>query len=252
MVKAGPGKARTTVDPEEVARFAGFADEWWSRSGKMRALHKFNPVRLAFIRDHACARFGRDPKALDSLKKLRILDVGCGGGILAEPLARLGAHVVGIDPAEENAAAARAHAAESGLSIDYRTATAEALADDGERFNVVIASEVVEHVTDVGVFVRRCAEMVKPGGLLIVTTINRTLKSFGLVIVAAEYIMRWLPIGTHRWDKFVAPDELEAAMVAGGVQVVDCKGAIYDIFADEWRQGRDTDVNYMMAAERRA
>ena len=252
MVKAGPGKARTTVDPEEVARFAGFADEWWSRQGKMRALHKFNPVRLAFIRDHACAQFHRDPKALDSLKGLRILDVGCGGGILAEPLARLGGDVVGIDPAEENAAAARAHAAASGLSIDYRAATAEALADAGERFDAVIASEVVEHVTDVGSFVHRCAEMVKPGGLLIVTTINRTLKSFGLVIVAAEYIMRWLPIGTHRWDKFVAPDELEAAIAAGGLAVIDCKGAIYDIFADEWRQGRDTDVNYMMAAERRA
>lgn len=252
MVKAGPSETRTTVDPEEVARFAGFADEWWSRSGKMRALHKFNPVRLAFIRERVCAQFGRDPKALDSLKGLRILDVGCGGGILAEPLARLGADVVGIDPAEENAAAARAHAAESGLAIDYRAATAEALADAGERFDVVIASEVVEHVTDVGAFVLRCAEMVKPGGLLIVTTINRTLKSFGLVIVAAEYILRWLPVGTHRWEKFVAPEELEAAMAAGGLTVIDCKGAIYDVFADEWRQGRDTDVNYMMAAERRA
>jgi 2-polyprenyl-6-hydroxyphenyl methylase/3-demethylubiquinone-9 3-methyltransferase len=252
MVKVGPDKARTTVDPEEVARFAGFANEWWSRSGKMRALHKFNPVRLAFIRDRICAQFGRDPKALDSLKGLRILDVGCGGGILAEPLARLGADVVGIDPAEENAAAARAHAVESGLAIDYRVATAEALADAGERFDVVIASEVVEHVADVGTFVRRSAETVKPGGLLIFTTINRTLKSFGLVIVAAEYIMRWLPIGTHRWEKFVAPDELEAAIAAGGLTVLDCKGAIYDIFADEWRQGRDTDVNYMMAAERRA
>ena len=252
MVKAGPGEARTTVDPEEVARFAGFAGEWWSRRGKMRALHKFNPVRLAFIRDQACAQFRRDPKALDSLKGLRILDVGCGGGILAEPLARLGADVAGIDPAVENVAAARAHATESGLAIDYRTATAEALADAGEHFDVVIASEVVEHVTDVGAFVRRCAEMVKPGGLFVVTTINRTLKSFGLVIVAAEYIMRWLPVGTHRWDKFVAPDELEAAMVAGGLAVIDCKGAIYDIFADEWRQGRDTDVNYMMAAERPA
>jgi len=252
MVKAGPGQTRTTVDPEEVARFAAFAGEWWSRRGKMRALHKFNPVRLAFIRDHACTQFRRDPKALDSLKGLRLLDVGCGGGILAEPLARLGADVVGIDPAEENVAAARAHAAESGLAIDYRTATAEALADASERFDVVIASEVVEHVTDVGSFVRRSGEMVKPGGLLIVTTINRTLKSFGLVIVAAEYIMRWLPIGTHRWDKFVAPDELEAAVAAAGLAVIDCKGAIYDIFADEWRQGRDTDVNYMMAAERPA
>jgi 2-polyprenyl-6-hydroxyphenyl methylase / 3-demethylubiquinone-9 3-methyltransferase len=253
MVKAADqGSVRTTVDPEEVAHFAAFADDWWSPRGKMRALHKFNPVRLAFIRDQACARFGRDPKALDSLKGLRILDVGCGGGILAEPLARLGATVVGIDPAGENIAAAHKHAEKGGLTINYRPATAETLAEAGERFDLVIASEVVEHVTDVGEFIRRCAEMVKPGGLMIVTTINRTLKSFGLVIVAAEYIMRWLPVGTHRWNKFVAPDELEAAMAAGGLAVIDRQGAIYDIFADDWRRSRDTDVNYMMAAERRA
>jgi 2-polyprenyl-6-hydroxyphenyl methylase/3-demethylubiquinone-9 3-methyltransferase len=252
MVKRASQGAGTTVDPEEVGRFAALASEWWGPRGKMRALHKFNPVRLAFIRDQACAAFDRDPKTLDSLKGLRVLDIGCGGGILAEPLARLGAVVLGIDPAEENAAAARAHANESGLAIDYRATTAEALAAAGKRFDIVIASEVVEHVADVGLFIRSAAEMVRPGGLLIVTTINRTLKSFGLVIVGAEYILRWLPIGTHRWDKFVAPDELEAAIAASGLAASRRAGAVYDIFADEWRQSNDTDVNYMMAAERRA
>jgi 2-polyprenyl-6-hydroxyphenyl methylase/3-demethylubiquinone-9 3-methyltransferase len=251
MVKAEAGaNARGTVDPEEVARFAGFAEDWWGTHGRMRALHKFNPVRLAFIRDTACTAFKRDPKALDCLKDLRLLDVGCGGGILAEPLARLGASVVGIDPADENVAAAKLHAEKSGLVIDYRVATAETLADAGERFDLAVASEVVEHVTDVGLFIRRCAEMVKPGGLMIVTTINRTLRSFALVIVGAEYILRWLPIGTHRWDKFVAPDELEAAMEAGGLSVIDAKGAVYDPFADEWRRADDLAVNYMVAAER--
>jgi 2-polyprenyl-6-hydroxyphenyl methylase / 3-demethylubiquinone-9 3-methyltransferase len=195
-----------------VARFAALADDWWNPRGKMAPLHKFNPVRLAFIRDRACAHFGRDPKALDSLADLDILDIGCGGGILAEPLARLGGRVVAIDPAEENVAAARLHAEKSGLQIDYRATTVEALADTGQRFDVVIASEVVEHVADLDLFVQRAADCVKPGGLLIVTTINRTLKSFALVIVGAEYVLRWLPVGTHRWDKFVTPDELEASI----------------------------------------
>ena len=165
--------------------------------------------------------FGRDPKRLDCLTGLRILDIGCGGGILSEPLARLGADVVGADPAAANIEAARLHAAQSGLAIDYRATTAEALADAGERFDVVLAMEVVEHVADVALFVKRCAEMVKPGGLMIVATLNRTLKSFALAIVGAEYVLRWLPRGTHQWDKFVTPDELEAAMERPGCAVVD-------------------------------
>ncbi len=176
--EARTSEARTTVDPAEVARFARLADEWWNPHGKMRPLHKFNPVRLAYIRDRICERFGRDAKSLESLKGLRILDVGCGGGLVCEPMARLGASVVGIDPGEPNVAAARLHAEKSGLAIDYRATTAEALADTGERFDVVLALEVVEHVADVTLFVRRCAEMVKPGGLMIVATLNRTLKSF--------------------------------------------------------------------------
>src|SRR5581483_10847552 len=201
-----------TVDEGEVERFSALAAEWWDERGKMAPLHKFNPVRLGYIRDQAAARFGRDPKRIDGLKGLRMLDIGCGGGLLSEPLARLGAEMVGADPSAMNIEAARAHAAASGLEIDYRCTTAEALADAGERFDVVLAMEVVEHVADVPLFVRRCAEMVKPDGLMIAATINRTLKSFALAIVGAEYILRWLPVGSHSWDKFVTPNELEIAM----------------------------------------
>jgi 2-polyprenyl-6-hydroxyphenyl methylase/3-demethylubiquinone-9 3-methyltransferase len=251
MVKAA-GDTRTTVDPAEVARFTALADEWWDPRGKMRPLHKFNPVRLAFIRDRICVHFGRDAKSLECLKDLRILDVGCGGGLVCEPLARLGASLVGIDPGATNIAAARLHAEKSGLEIDYRTTTAEELADAGERFDVVLALEVVEHVADVTLFVRRCAEMVKPGGLAIVATLNRTLKSFAFAIVGAEYVLRWLPAGTHRWEKFVAPEELEAALAAGGLEVIDETGVVYNPFADEWRRADDMDVNYMVAAVKAA
>ena len=249
MAKAG-SKAYSTVDADEVARFAAMAAEWWNPRGHMRPLHKLNPLRLGYIRDRACAQFARDGKALDCLKGLRILDVGCGGGILSEPLARIGASVVGIDPAEANIAAARIHADKSGIAVDYRATTAEALADAGERFEIVLAMEVVEHVADVGLFVRRSAEMVKTGGLMCVATLNRTLKSFALAIVGAEYILRWLPRGTHRWDKFVTPDELEAAMESGGLRIIDEVGVMYNPFADEWRRASDMDVNYMLAAER--
>ena len=241
-----------TVDPDEVARFAALAAEWWDPRGKMGMLHKFNPVRLGFIRDLACRQFARDPKRLDSLAGLRMLDIGCGAGILSEPLARLGAEVVGADPAVPNIEAAKVHAAGAGLALDYRVTTAEALADAGERFDVVLAMEVVEHVVDVALFVRRCGEMVKPGGLMVAATINRTLKSFALAIVGAEYVLRWLPRGTHRWDKFVTPDELEAALARRGLCLIEETGVIYDLIADRWRLGRDMDVNYMLAAEKRA
>src|SRR5919112_6695941 len=213
--------AASTIDEAEVARFSALAAEWWDARGKMAVLHKFNPVRLAYIRDAACRRFERNPKQLDCLKGLRILDIGCGGGILSEPLARLGGNVLGADPAEKNIAAAKLHAEQSGLSIDYRVTTAETLADAGERFDVVLAMEVVEHVADVKLFVERCAEMVNPGGLMIAATINRTLKSFALAIVGAEYVLRWLPRGTHSWDKFVRPDELARAMEDNSLRVTD-------------------------------
>jgi 2-polyprenyl-6-hydroxyphenyl methylase/3-demethylubiquinone-9 3-methyltransferase len=239
-----------TIDEDEVARFAALAEEWWDFGGRMRMLHKFNPVRLGFIKDAACRQFARDGRRLDSLGGLRVLDVGCGGGILSEPLARLGAAVVGADPAERNIEAARHHAAAGGLSIDYRVATAEALADAGERFDAVLAMEVVEHVADLGLFVARCAEMVKPGGLMIVATINRTLKSFALAIVGAEYVLRWLPRGTHRWEKFVTPDELDMALKQSGLDVIDEAGVVYNLLADRWQTSKDTDVNYMIAAAR--
>jgi 2-polyprenyl-6-hydroxyphenyl methylase/3-demethylubiquinone-9 3-methyltransferase len=239
-----------TVDPAEVARFAALADEWWNLSGKMAPLHKFNPVRLAFIRDQACAQFSRDPKRLDCLSGLNILDIGCGGGIVAEPLAKLGANVTGIDPAEENIAAAKLHAEKSGLALSYQATTVEAIAERGDTFDIVIASEVVEHVADLNLFIGCAAKAVKPGGLLIVTTINRTLKSYALAIVGAEYVLRWLPVGTHRWEKFVTPEELDRAIAASGLEVVEESGIMYDLFHDRWTASSDMDVNYMLAAER--
>lgn len=216
----------------------------------MAALHKFNPVRLGYIRDRAAAHFGRDPKRLDSLAGLRLLDIGCGGGILAEPLARLGAAVVGIDPSPDNVAVAQQHAAQADLSIDYRCSTAEALTEAGETFDVVLAMEVVEHVANLALFVKCAAALVKPGGLLFVATINRTIKSFALAIVGAEYILRWLPRGTHRWDKLVTPNELDIAIAQGGMRIVDESGVVYDLFADRWQLSEDMDVNYMVTAEK--
>jgi 2-polyprenyl-6-hydroxyphenyl methylase/3-demethylubiquinone-9 3-methyltransferase len=238
----------STIDDAEVARFSRLAGQWWDARGPMAALHKLNPVRLAYIRDRAAAHFGRDPKRLDSLAGLHVLDIGCGGGVLSEPLARLGATLVGIDPADSNVAVAAHHAAQSGLAIDYRNTDAETLAAAGETFDVVLAMEVVEHVTDVGLFVEVAAAMVKPGGLLFVATLNRTVKSFALAIVGAEYILRWLPRGTHRWDKFVTPNELEIAIVQGGMRIADETGVIYNLLADRWQLAADMDVNYMVAA----
>jgi 2-polyprenyl-6-hydroxyphenyl methylase/3-demethylubiquinone-9 3-methyltransferase len=238
----------STVDPSEVARFSALADDWWNPRGKMAPLHKFNPVRLGYIRDQAAARFDRDPKQLGCLKGLRMLDIGCGAGILSEPLARLGASMVGADPSETNIEVAKLHAEQSGLSIDYRATTAEDLSADGERFDVVLAMEVVEHVTDVNMFVESCAEMVRPDGLMIAATLNRTLKSFALAIVGAEYILRWLPRGTHRWDKFVTPEELETAMSHADLRVVDERGVVYNLLSDAWGLSDDMDVNYMLTA----
>jgi 2-polyprenyl-6-hydroxyphenyl methylase / 3-demethylubiquinone-9 3-methyltransferase len=243
-------RSDSSIDAAEVERFSRHAGDWWAPRGPMAALHKFNPVRVAYIRDLAAARYARDAKKLDSLKGLRILDIGCGGGILSEPLARLGAQMVGADPAEANIEAARAHAEASGLKIDYRATTAEDLARANEKFDVVLAMEVVEHVADVAGFVATCASLVKPGGLLVAATINRTLKSFALAIVGAEYVLRWVPRGTHRWDKFVTPVELELALEKTGLRVIGERGVIYNLFADRWQLSSDTDVNYMIAAER--
>jgi 2-polyprenyl-6-hydroxyphenyl methylase / 3-demethylubiquinone-9 3-methyltransferase len=253
-MSAGPSSpaAAPTVDEAELARFAALANEWWDPRGKMAPLHKFNPVRLGYIRDIACRRFGRDAKRLDCLKGLRMLDIGCGGGILSEPLARLGGDMVGADPAEPNIEAASLHAAAGGLVIDYRATTAEALSEAGERFDIVLAMEVVEHVADVKLFVELTGAMVKPGGLMIAATLNRTLKSFALAIVGAEYVLRWLPRGTHQWDKFVTPNELEIALERAGLRIIDETGVVYNPLADRWRLAADMDVNYMVTAERAA
>ncbi|MCT8971481.1 bifunctional 2-polyprenyl-6-hydroxyphenol methylase/3-demethylubiquinol 3-O-methyltransferase UbiG [Microbaculum marinisediminis] len=241
----------TTIDEAEVAHFSALAAEWWNPTGKFGVLHKFNPVRLDYIRDHVTAHFGRDSWSDKSFEGLRILDIGCGGGLLCEPMARLGADVVGVDPAEKNIGTARVHAQGSGLAIDYRATTAEALADAGETFDVVLNMEVVEHVADIDLFLGACATMVKPGGLMFIATINRTLKAFALAIVGAEYVLGWVPRGTHQWDKFVTPQELEEALGHHGMSVLDRAGAVYSPLTDEWRRSaRDLDVNYMLVAEK--
>ncbi len=245
-------KPAGTVDEDEVARFSQLSRQWWDAHGPMATLHKLNPVRLGYIRDHTAAHFDRDPARLDSLKSLRILDIGCGGGILSEPLARLGAAVVGADPASGNIDAAQHHAMRAGLKIDYRCTTAEALQEAGETFDVVLAMEVIEHVADFHLFIELAAAMVKPGGLLFVATLNRTTKSFALAIVGAEYILRWLPRGTHQWDKFITPEELEIAIEESRLLVVNESGVIYNVFADRWQLSTDMNVNYMVAAEKAA
>jgi 2-polyprenyl-6-hydroxyphenyl methylase/3-demethylubiquinone-9 3-methyltransferase len=245
-----PEARRSTIDRGEVERFAALAAEWWNPNGKFKPLHKFNPIRLAYIRDHVANRFGRDPNAARPFEGLRILDIGCGGGLLCEPMARLGATVVGVDPAANNIDVAKHHAEQTGVSIDYRVATAEELADAGEKFDVILNMEVVEHVADVPLYVARCAEMVKPGGIMFVATINRTLKALGLAIIGAEYVLRWLPRGTHQYGKLVRPDELEKALAESGMKVVDRTGVTYNPIADRWSRSKDMDVNYMVLAEK--
>ena len=241
---------RTTIDESEVERFSAMAAEWWNPRGKFRPLHKFNPVRLAYIRDQVAARFGRDPDAARPFEGLRFLDIGCGGGLLCEPMARLGAEVVGVDPSETNIEVAKLHAAQSRVEVDYRAATAEELADAGEQFDVVLNMEVVEHVADVDLFVARCAEMVKPGGVMFVATINRTLKAMGLAIIGAEYLLRWLPKGTHQYDRLVRPEELEKALADAGMAIADRTGVTYNPLSDRWGRSKDMDVNYMLLAEK--
>ena len=247
-----PRQGETTIDRGEVEQFSKLAAQWWDERGPMAMLHKFNPVRLAYVRDQVARHFGRNPRQIGCLSDLRILDIGCGGGILSEPLARLGANVLGADPSESNIEVARRHAAQTDLVIDYRAVTAEALADRNEKFDVVLAMEVVEHVADVNLFVRRCGEMLRPNGMMIAATLNRTMKSFALAIVGAEYVLRWLPRGTHRWDKFVTPAELDAAMQGAGLTVVDERGVVYRLMADAWELSNDMDVNYMLTAVRSA
>jgi len=244
---AAKGPSGSSIDPGEVARFDAMAADWWNPRGSMKALHRLNPLRLRYIRDQIALRFGRSPTALRGLEGLGLLDVGCGAGLLCEPLARLGAGVVGIDAAPANIEAARRHAAETGLGVDYRAATAEEALAGEERFDVVLAMEIVEHVADPAAFLRCCAGLVKPGGLLFVSTLNRTMKAYALAIVGAEYLLRWLPRGTHDWNKFVKPEEVGEALAQTGFTEVDRSGVVYDPLLDGWRLSpRDLDVNYMM------
>ena len=243
--------ARGTVDEGEIGNFEAMAAEWWDPNGRLRPLHDLNPIRLTYLKREICARFDRDPASSRALDGLDILDIGCGGGLLTEPLARLGANMVGADAGAANIAAASAHAEAQGLAIDYRATTAEALAGEGATFDVVVAMEIVEHVADLPMFLREIAAMVRPGGLLFLATMNRTMKSFALAIVGAEYILRWLPPGTHTWSKFVTPKELERATEATGLEVLEACGMVFDPLRGSWslRPG-DLDVNYLMLAER--
>ncbi|HEV7248276.1 MAG TPA: bifunctional 2-polyprenyl-6-hydroxyphenol methylase/3-demethylubiquinol 3-O-methyltransferase UbiG [Shinella sp.] len=242
--------ARTTIDQAEVDRFSAMAAEWWDPNGKFRPLHKFNPVRLTYIRDLVSAQFGRDPRAHRLLEGLRILDIGCGGGLLSEPMARMGAEVLGADASEKNIGIAKAHAAGSGVPVDYRAVTAEALAEAGETFDVVLNMEVVEHVSDVEFFLTTCASMVRPGGMMFVATINRTMKAAALAIFAAENVLRWLPRGTHQYEKLVRPEEIEKPLNASGLTVTDRTGVFFNPLTNQWNLSKDMDVNYMMVARR--
>jgi len=240
----------TTINDAEVAKFTAMAEEWWDPNGKLRPLHQIQPVRLGFIREHLLTRFERDGTAIRPFEGLSVLDVGCGGGLLCEPLARLGASVTGIDASARNIAIAELHAEQSGLEIDYRATTSEALAESGASFDVVLNMEVVEHVENVPLYMKSCADLVAPGGLLFTATINRTARAYALAILGAEYVLRWLPRGTHDWKKFLTPEEIKALTSRYGLRTLEETGVVYHPIGDEWRRSRDMGVNYMLVAQK--
>ncbi|MBV9549755.1 MAG: bifunctional 2-polyprenyl-6-hydroxyphenol methylase/3-demethylubiquinol 3-O-methyltransferase UbiG [Alphaproteobacteria bacterium] len=239
-----------SIDPAEVAKFSALAADWWDPTGKFAPLHKFNPVRLSFIKAEAAAHFGREPKGLRPFERLSLLDIGCGGGLLSEPMARLGFAVTGADVSEKNIGTARSHAGQSELAIDYRVTTAEALAAEGHQFDVVLNMEVVEHVADVTGYLKACAALVKPGGLTFVATMNRTLKSLALAKIGAEYILGWLPRGTHDWNRFLPPLELRTMLEEVGLSLCKTQGISFNPIAWDWSLSSDVDVNYMVVARR--
>lgn len=240
-----------SLDPEEVAKFSAMAADWWNPKGKFRPLHKFNPIRLSFIRDAAVAHFGLDPTARKPLEGLKLLDIGCGGGLVSEPMTRLGAKVTGVDASEANIKTALTHARESELEIDYRAGTAEALIEAGEGpYDIVLNLEVVEHVADPGRFLADTAGLVTPGGLMIVATLNKTPKAFALAVVGAEYVLGWLPRGTHDWSKFLKPGMVTNALEGAGLEADPPQGISYSPLSDRWSLSGDTDVNYMILARR--
>jgi 2-polyprenyl-6-hydroxyphenyl methylase / 3-demethylubiquinone-9 3-methyltransferase len=237
-----------TIDPAELAHYEAAAPDWWNNRSVARWLHKYNVVRVPYIRDAACRQFTRDPRQLDCLSGLRILDVGCGGGVLCEPLAQLGATVVGLDPARTAIGVAKRHAIEAGISVEYRCDTIEKLVEAGEVFDVVLAMEVIEHVANIEVFLDRCAELVRPGGLVILSTINRTAKSWAFAIAMGEYVLRLLPRGSHQWRKFVRPDEIRSALETKLFRVVDVRGVTMNLRSRLLQLSNDASVNYMLTA----
>lgn len=240
-----------SVDAREVENFARIAAEWWDPKGKFAPLHRFNPTRLQFIRETALARFGRDPAAARPFEGLRLLDIGCGGGLLSEPMTRLGFAVTGVDASARNIGVARTHAAQTGLDIDYRASSAEALLEANERpFDVVLNMEVIEHVADPAAYLRATSRLIAPGGLMVVATLNRTLKAFALAKVGAEYVLGWLPRGIHDWSKFLRPEELRAFLSSEPVVVRGPVGVVYNPLADRWSLSADAAVNYMVTVER--
>ena len=258
MSSARQTNTSATLDESEVRQFGRIAAEWWDADGKFRMLHRIGPARLQYLRDRMTRHFppatgiGGVVSGVKVLSGLSVLDIGCGGGLICEPLARLGAVVTGLDPAEENIAAAQSHAAAQGLSIAYRAARIEDLVAEGATFDSVLCLEVVEHVPDVGQFLATAARLVRPGGLMLVSTLNRTLKSWALAIFGAEYVLRWVPAGTHQWDRFVTPDELARHLSAAGLEPAGFEGMVYDPLRDEWRLASDTGINYFAAAAKPA
>ncbi|CBI76733.1 3-demethylubiquinone-9 3-methyltransferase [Bartonella clarridgeiae 73] len=239
----------TTIDQSEIDHFSRIAAEWWDPQGKFRPLHNFNPIRLAYIKEKICLAFDRNPISLMPFEGLKILDIGCGGGLLCEPMARLGATVIGADAAQTNIEIAKIHAIQSGLLIDYRTTTAEDLANAGEKFDVILNMEVVEHVMNVDLFIEATAKMLKPQGLMFVATLNRTWKAWVLAIVSAEYILQWLPKGTHDYKKFLKPQELKKLLYKNSLAIVDEIGITYNPLTDSWNRSCDMDVNYILLAK---
>jgi 2-polyprenyl-6-hydroxyphenyl methylase/3-demethylubiquinone-9 3-methyltransferase len=262
--------ASQTVDPEEIERFSSIAEEWWDENGKFRPLHRLGPVRLQYIRDRACAHFARDPEQMKVFSGLRLIDIGCGGGLMCEPMARLGAEVTGIDASKKNIGVASLHAEKMGLAIDYRCASPEKLVASCElqvardpatrnmqhatpSYNIVLALEIVEHVADVPAFLKACAALVKPGGLIFMSTLNRTAKSYALAIVGAEYVLRWLPRGTHSWKKFLKPSELCAGLRHERMNIEDMSGLAFNPLKNEWHLSKtDLGVNYLLTASKPA
>lgn len=242
-----PAAAKSSIDPAEVERFSRIAAEWWDPKGKFAPLHKFNPVRLSFIRERALERFGRDANARAPFEGLRLLDIGCGGGLLSEPMSRLGFSVTGVDASARNIGTAATHASAQGLSIDYRCSTAEALLDEGAGpFDVILNMEVIEHVADPGDYLRSCARLMAPGGLMIVATLNRTLKALALAKIGAEYVLRWLPPETHDWNKFLKPEEIRGFLEGEPVAVEGPFGVSFNPLSGKWSRSSDVDINYMM------